>query len=267
MTDSRRARPEGHDGAGQLPRVGVVAVDVDEVAGDLERRHREPLEVAQRRVAGAEVVDRDADPGVAQVLQLRAGRGAVLEHRRLGHLEDDLGRVDAGLPDDRQDLVDEVGLGQLPGRDVDADRERVRRRRGSCQARTWRQAWPSTQRPISRIESDSSATRMKSSGPIRPRSGCSQRTSASTPTIRPRRDLDDRLVLEDELAGRRWRAPGRPTAGHGPSPRRASTARRRRPGPCPGPSPSTSRRRRCAAGRRPCRGPAGPRPRRRWPGR
>ena len=55
----------------------------------------------------------------------------------------------------------------------------------SCQASTWRHAWLSTHRPISRIESDSSATRMKSSGPIRPRSGCSQRTSASTPTIRP----------------------------------------------------------------------------------
>ena len=53
------------------------------------------------------------------------------------------------------------------------------------QASIWRQAMLSTQRPISRIESDSSATRMKSSGPIRPRSGCSQRTRASTPTIRP----------------------------------------------------------------------------------
>src|SRR5262249_25848834 len=58
---------ERDDRADQLPRVGVEAVDVDEVARDLERRHRESLEIAQRRVAGPEVVERDADPGVTQL--------------------------------------------------------------------------------------------------------------------------------------------------------------------------------------------------------
>ena len=243
-----------------------MAVDVDEVAGDLEVRHREPLEVAQRRVAGPEVVDRDPDPGIAQVLQLLARRGAVLEHRGLGHLEDDLGRVDAGLPDDRQDLVDEVGLGQLPGRDVDADREPVRPDELVPPAHL---AAGLAEHPAADLEdrirllgdpdevvgADPAALGMVPAD---------ERLDADHPS---RRDLDDRLVLEHELAGRRWRARGPPTAGHGPSPRRAWTARRRRPGPCPGPSPSTSRRRRCAAGRRPYPGPAGPPPRRRSPGR
>ena len=47
----------------------------------------------------------------------------------------------------------------------------------------WRQACSSTQRPIGSISPFSSATGMKSTGEIRPRSGCSQRTSASTETI------------------------------------------------------------------------------------
>ena len=126
LRDDRQPQrpPERHDRAGELPRIRVERIDIDEVPGDLERRHRELLEVAQRRVAGAEVVDRDADPGIPELLQLRPGRGDVLEHRRFGHLEHDPGRLHPGRPDDRQDLVDEVGLGQLSGRDVDAHGER-----------------------------------------------------------------------------------------------------------------------------------------------
>ena len=43
----------------------------------------------------------------------------------------------------------------------------------------------STQRPISRIRSDASATGMNSPGQTMPLVGCIQRTSDSTPVIRP----------------------------------------------------------------------------------
>ena len=49
----------------------------------------------------------------------------------------------------------------------------------------WVQARASTHRPICRIRPDSSAMGMNSSGGTRPRSGCCQRTRASTPTVWP----------------------------------------------------------------------------------
>ena len=63
----------------------------------------------------------------------------------------------------------------------------------------WRHASPSTQRPIGRIEPCSSAISMKSPGGTRPRSGCCQRTSASTPGEPAGLEVDDRLVAEVEL--------------------------------------------------------------------
>src|ERR1051326_2739023 len=75
---------DGGDDGGAV-RVGVDVADEGLV--DLERVDREALEVGERRVAGAEVVERDAD---AELLQLREdpqrdlGR---LHRRRLGDLQ------------------------------------------------------------------------------------------------------------------------------------------------------------------------------------
>ena len=70
----------------------------------------------------------------------------------------------------------------------------------ASQAATWRAASASTQRPSVRITPFSSARAMKSSGPIRPRVGWRQRTSASTAAIAAGRQLDDRLVVDHQLA-------------------------------------------------------------------
>ena len=61
--------------------------------------------------------------------------------------------------------------------------------RCSCQARIWRQARSCTQRPIGSIRPLSSAIETNSAGSSRPRSGCCQRTSASSPLISPERRL------------------------------------------------------------------------------
>ena len=57
----------------------------------------------------------------------------------------------------------------------------------------------STQRPSGSISRLSSAIGMNSPGSSRPRVGCSQRTSASTPASRWLRELEDRLVVQGEL--------------------------------------------------------------------
>ncbi len=58
----------------------------------------------------------------------------------------------------------------------------------------------STQRPIGTMRPVSSASGMKSSGGTMPRTGWIQRIRASTPEMLPLVQLDDRLVVQDELA-------------------------------------------------------------------
>ena len=104
----RRLEPFGHRGEPERvrerddrlddARVFVVAPEpVDEAAVDLERRHREPLQVAERRVAGAEVVDADVHAEIAQRAQRVRGRRRVLHQRVLGDLQAHRVRVDARL--------------------------------------------------------------------------------------------------------------------------------------------------------------------------
>jgi hypothetical protein len=68
----------------------------------------------QRGVTGAEVVDRDPDTVCAQ--RGEAGnRGALVDDRGLGDLQDEALRREPAAPEDRQDVVDERRVVQLPG--------------------------------------------------------------------------------------------------------------------------------------------------------
>ena len=80
------------------PRVGLEVGDERDV--DLERVDREVLQVRERRVAGAEVVDRDREAFVAQLVQHLADRVEVVQQARLGHLELDPRRLAAGAAHD-----------------------------------------------------------------------------------------------------------------------------------------------------------------------
>jgi hypothetical protein len=85
--------------AGDVLHVGTV--DLDDVG-------REPVQVAQRGVAGAEVVDRDAYAGGPQLPQ-RADHLGLVGQRVLGDLEHHLLRPQAGRGQRRGDPGREVG--------------------------------------------------------------------------------------------------------------------------------------------------------------
>ena len=65
----------------------------DEHAVDLHDVNREALEIAERRVAGPEVVEREHHADLLQVVERDEGAVAVAEEHALGHLEGD----DAGI--------------------------------------------------------------------------------------------------------------------------------------------------------------------------
>ena len=86
-TFSPEAAREADDrlGDGRVLRVGLEVGDERDV--DLQRVDREMLQVRQRRVAGAEVVDRDREALVAQLVEHLANRVEVVQQARLGDFE------------------------------------------------------------------------------------------------------------------------------------------------------------------------------------
>ena len=60
---------------------------VDEAAVDLDLVEREAAQIAQRRISGAEIVQRDAHADVAQVLQQGERRVVVADQHGFGDLE------------------------------------------------------------------------------------------------------------------------------------------------------------------------------------
>ena len=177
--------------------------------------------------------------------------GRLVEHERLGDLEDE-GRGSRPVArEDRRDLRGEAGLDGLARRDVDAHRRAPRAPApASRSARSWRQADVVTSRPSGTMSPVSSASGMNSIGGTSPRSGWRQRTSASKPTIRLGRELDDRLVVELELLLLDRRPELRLHLEAAPRPDPHRRVEDGVAGPCPGPWPRTSRRRRGPAGRR-----------------
>ena len=185
--------------------VGGAVEPRHERAVDLDRVERQVLEVRQRRVAGPEVVEHEADPQVAQPPQGPDARPRTGPSRRDSVISSSRARrVEAGLGEDLGDLVDEVRLGELAGRQVDRHHERRPARvAASRQTAAWRQAVSRTQRPSGTIRPVSSARRDERERRDEARaSGCCQRTSASKP---------------DDPVGRA----GRRSAGSGRAARRA----------------------------------------------
>ncbi len=91
----------------------------------------------EARIAGAEVVERDADAGLAQGAQGEFGRLHILHQGALGDLDLQPRRRKAGLAKDGQDPEPEAGIAQQHGRDVHREphprRPRHRRRAGAQQ--------------------------------------------------------------------------------------------------------------------------------------
>ena len=161
--------------ARELPRRRHVG---DERLVDLDFRKRHLPQHLQRRIAGAEFVDRQVhplQPDPAQDIHRSAG---LLEHRALGDLETKMVRRHAAGP---QPLLETIRQGQV----VQVLRRYVHRQRHlKAKLRQHligfhRGAHDPVDQGIGEVRLFSAIGR-KSPGGIRPRTGCSQRTSASS---------------------------------------------------------------------------------------
>ena len=137
-----------------------------EGAVDLDLVERERAQVAQRRVAGAEIVHGDAHAEFPQPMQGLQRLGVLLQQHALGDLHlQPLGRQ-ARSRQRRDDRLDQPVALELRGRDVHRDRHV-----GAGQVMASRQACRMTHSPIGTIRPISSASGMKSSGRHQPALG------------------------------------------------------------------------------------------------
>ena len=112
----------------------------DEGAVDLHDADRKVLHVRERRVTGAEVVDRERDAEIVQLHQPGPFALFVDRDERLGELEREpqLLRVDVLVGEQLRDRLDQVRLGELAGREVDAQAQALVGRPGpGSRPRRW----------------------------------------------------------------------------------------------------------------------------------
>ena len=174
---------ELHERVEERPRLDRVGDRRDERTVDLQDVDRELAQVRERRVAGAEVVDRDAD--AERPSRRAAGARSISASRMIAVSVISITRADGSSP---------------------AASSAARRSSTRCSSSSWRaetltdtymfalgqaplgacrHASLSTQRPTSTICFVSSSSGMNVSGCTTPRTGWFQRTSASTPSTRP----------------------------------------------------------------------------------
>ncbi|MCY1409390.1 hypothetical protein D9M71_247390 [compost metagenome] len=91
-----------------------------EGAVDLQHIQVEAVQVAEGGIAGTEVVDADAHAQVVELLEHRGGSLGIGHGHAFGDLQAHALRTDAGFCNDAADLLHQVMLGELPGRQVDA---------------------------------------------------------------------------------------------------------------------------------------------------
>ena len=81
------------------------------------------VHLRKRRVAGSEVVERNADPDILQAADGRQHLLAVLQQRRLGDLDLQAIRREAGFGDELHDVLRQLRVAELDRRDVDRELE------------------------------------------------------------------------------------------------------------------------------------------------
>ena len=107
----------GHD----RPVLGILAKTADEGTVNLEEVHREPAQIQQGRVAGAEVVDAEAHAELLERLQHAAAGTDIFHQHRFGDLETEQAGLEAGVVESREDEPGEVDRAHLAGREVHGD--------------------------------------------------------------------------------------------------------------------------------------------------
>ena len=121
--DRSQRRADLDDRAQQGRRLLVADRALDERLGDLEAVDRERTQVAQRAVAGAEVVDDEMDAAALQLVEDLTDPRAVRDDGMLGDLEDERIGRDAGRHHGLADVLAEPGLVELESREIDHHRE------------------------------------------------------------------------------------------------------------------------------------------------
>ncbi|RMS60168.1 hypothetical protein ALP65_04561, partial [Pseudomonas aeruginosa] len=112
---------EGDDRRDDRGVVAVVGQLVDEATVDLQFARRQALEIEQAGVAGAEVVDGDADAHRRQLLEDHQAGIGIAHGGRFGHLEDQVAGLQAVAQECVAHRVDQAGMGELQGRKVHRD--------------------------------------------------------------------------------------------------------------------------------------------------
>ena len=149
-------------------------------------------------MAGADVVDRDPHAEPLQRRDDAARLGQVLQRLALGHFEHDLRQADRRLLEDLAHVLDDLFVGEMPRRQVEADLEM----RPPAERRARLLADPPHQRAG---QLDDQAARFGERDERRRRhdgavglAPADQHLGAAQPA---RADVDDRLVVGNELAG------------------------------------------------------------------
>src|SRR6185437_14740539 len=117
---------EVDDGGDDRGRLRIAAEIDDEGAVDLDLVERERLQIAQRGIARAEIVHRDAHAERLQAAQQRQTSIEVLDQHTLGDFELEPAGRKPGFEQDRMDEADKIAVHELRRRQVDGDLQRLR---------------------------------------------------------------------------------------------------------------------------------------------
>ncbi len=108
--------------------LGIVTEAGDEGSVDLQLIHRKLVEMAERGVAGAEVVDGDANAERLQLLERGSHCRLIGHDHRFGDLEREQRGLKPAQVQGSGYIVHDLGVSQLPSRDVDVHGETGGRR-------------------------------------------------------------------------------------------------------------------------------------------
>src|SRR5262249_50087640 len=115
---------EGNNRAQDHRAAAILLTSLQEGAVDLDGIKGELVEIGERGIAGAKIVECQSRTSVGELAQYRGRLFGVLHYQRLGDLKPERTPGDDGTSKDMADLADELWPKQLPARNVDAHKQR-----------------------------------------------------------------------------------------------------------------------------------------------
>ena len=184
-----RLKPFGHDMHTQFVGQGDDGPQDDQSRGrsvlphkgpvDLQRVEGIALQIGERGMAGAEIVQCQAGAQFADPPEHLRGKFRIAHDKGFGDLKLQRFRCDARTRQDRFDIVNQVVTKKLGAGDVDRNKRQMRLVNLVLPQRQVAAARSSAKTPSCTIKPLSSAAGMNSVGEMVPRFWCSQRNSAS----------------------------------------------------------------------------------------